>query len=282
MHVVSVLDVMNVYQFSGLNTLLKLRELTLDKLFIRRDEELNQPAHKEPPEGRFFSSIYGYWDIKKLLMRAIISRESISILLCGPPASSKTIFLMEMMKGLDNSCYTDCTNTTGAGLVDKLFNNDIQYLLLDEAEKLSKKDQNVLLNVLETGMLIETKVSKTRTKQIKNLKVFATTNNVEALSPPLRSRFMEFHLPEYTFDQFCEIARRLLSKRFGHSNQVADEIAAAVWNEMNSKDIRDVLSIAKLVRSIEDVSWLIQIKKKYERIEPYSSICKVNNSFCGA
>ena len=41
---------------------------------------------------------------------------------------------------------------------------------------------------------------------------------------------MEFHLPEYTFDQFCEIARKLIGKRLGHSNQVADEIAAAVWN----------------------------------------------------
>jgi hypothetical protein len=101
---------------------------------------------------------------------------------------------------------------------------------------------------------------------MKNLKVFATTNNVDALSAPLSSRFMEFHLPEYTFEQFSEIARRLLSKRLGHSIQVADEIATAVWNEMNSKDIRNVLSIAKLVHSIEDVSWLVQIFKKYGRI----------------
>jgi Holliday junction DNA helicase RuvB len=171
-----------------------------------------------------------------------------------------------MMKGLDNTCYIDCTNTTGAGLVDRLFTNDIQYLLLDELEKMSKKDQNVLLNVIETGMLIETKVSKTRSKQMKNLKVFATTNNVDALSRPLRSRFMEFHLPEYKFDQFCEIARRLLGNRFGHSNQVADAIAIAVWNEMHSKDIRNVLAISKLVHSIEDVSWLVQVYKKYGRI----------------
>jgi hypothetical protein len=55
---------------------------------------------KVPPEERFFSSIIGYSDIKKLLMRAIVSSEPISILLCGPPASSKTVFLLEMMKGL--------------------------------------------------------------------------------------------------------------------------------------------------------------------------------------
>ena len=133
-------------------------------------ELFKRSNRKEPPEERFFSSIYGYSDIKKLLMRAIVSRESISILLCGPPASSKTVFLMEIIRGLDNTCYIDCTNTTGAGLVDRLFNNDIRYLLLDELEKMSKKDQNVLLNVIETGMLIETKVSKTRSKQMKNPK----------------------------------------------------------------------------------------------------------------
>lgn len=132
-----------------------------------------------------------------------------------------------------------------------MHDHELQYLLLDEVEKMSKKDQNVLLNVIETGMLVETKVSKTRSKQMKNTKVFATTNNVDALSQALASRFIEFHLPEYMFDQFSEIARRLLNKRFGHSNQVADEIAAAVWNEMNSKNMRNVLAIAKLVHSIE-------------------------------
>jgi replication-associated recombination protein RarA len=139
-------------------------------------------------------------------------------------------------------------------------------LLLDELEKMSRKDQNVLLNVIETGMLVETKVSKTRSRQMKNLKVFATTNNVNALSAPLRSRFMEFHLPQYTFDQFSEIARRLLAKRLGHSNQVADEIVTAVWNEMNGKDIRDVLAIAKLVHSVDDVSWLVKTFRKYGKI----------------
>ncbi len=45
------------------------------------------------------------------------------------------------------------------------------------------------------------------------------------------------------------------------------EIAKSVWNEMNSKDIRDVLSIAKLVHSVEDVLWLVQVHKKYGNLE---------------
>jgi hypothetical protein len=32
---------------------------------------------------------------------------------------------------------------------------------------------------------------------------------------------------------------------------------------MNSKDIRDLLAIAKLVNSIEDVLWLVRAYKKY-------------------
>ena len=78
---------------------------------------------------------------------------------------------------------------------------------------------------------------------------------------------MEFHLPKYTFEQFNEISRSLLSKRLGHSNQIADEISATVWNEMNTKDVRDVLSITKLVHSIEDVSWLVQVHKRYGNLD---------------
>ena len=74
-------------------------------------------------------------------------------------------------------------------------------------------------------------------------------------------------MPEYNHEQFCEIARKLLSKRLGHSIQIADEIAKSVWNEMNSKDIRDVLSIAKLVHSVEDVSWLVRVHKKYGNLD---------------
>jgi replication-associated recombination protein RarA len=40
-------------------------------------------------------------------------------------------------------------------IVDYLFNNDVKFLFLDEVEKMSKADQNVLLNVMEAGMQID-------------------------------------------------------------------------------------------------------------------------------
>ena len=90
-------------------------------------ELFKRSGSKVPLEERFFSSICGYSDIKKLLMRAIVSKDSVNLLLAGPSASSKTVFLLEMTKGLNDTCYIDCTNTTGAGLVDKMFNSTINY-----------------------------------------------------------------------------------------------------------------------------------------------------------
>jgi MoxR-like ATPase len=132
-------------------------------------------------EERFFSSIYGYEDIKKLLMRCIFAKESTHVLLIGPPGSCKTIFLLEMAKGKDKTYFMDATSASGPGMIDYLFENNIQYLLLDEIDKLQRKDQSVLLNLMENNVLIETKVGKTRKKEMK-VSVFATCNDISKIS----------------------------------------------------------------------------------------------------
>jgi Holliday junction DNA helicase RuvB len=120
--------------------------------------KLSQHTPQEPPEERFFSNIVGYSDIKKLMMRSIISKEPSHILLTGPPASSKTIFLLEMDKGLDHAYFIDGVSSSGAGMVDYLFDHQsIKYLLIDEIDKMKVSDQVALLNVMETGILSETK-----------------------------------------------------------------------------------------------------------------------------
>ena len=69
-----------------------------------------------------------------------------------------------------------------------------------------KNDQAALLNVMETGILSETKLKgKTRQKKMKLWIFSAASNEATRLIPPLRSRFMELHLEEYSFDEFIEI-----------------------------------------------------------------------------
>ena len=61
---------------------------------------------------------------------------------------------------------------------------------------------------METGMLTSTKVRKTGSKEI-NLSIYATTYDIDGISKPFRSKFMEFSLPAYSYDEFCEIAVNL-------------------------------------------------------------------------
>ena len=217
-------------------------------------------------EEAFFAEIIGYPDIKKLLMKCIQSsdREPVHVILDGPPASAKSMFLMAMKKRLDGVYYVDCTNATGPGLVEYLFNNDVKFLLLDEVEKMPKSDQNVLLNVMETGRLTSTKVRKTASKEM-ILSIYATTNDVDAISKPFGSRFLEFSLPPYSYDEFCNIAVKLLATRNGHPEELSLKVADIVWNKLESKDVRDLLSIGRLSETIDDVDFVATTVQKYKR-----------------
>ena len=218
--------------------------------------------HKLTPEEKFFFNVVGYPEIKRLLLRSIVSKERVNILLTGPPSSSKTVFLLEMLQGLDDTYFIDGVGASGAGMTQHLFSSNTKYLLIDEIDKMKKNDQAALLNVMETGILSETKLGKTRQKRMK-LWIFATSNNVDRLSGPLRSRFMELYLEEYTYEEFAEIARRLFKKRFQMNIELSEKIAHAVWNKMRSKDVRDAINMAKLTKSSTDVDWLVDVQLKY-------------------
>ena len=73
-------------------------------------------------EDKLFADIYGYDDIKKLFRMALESSHTCSILLTGPPASAKTLFLQSLMK-LKDSHFINCSNVTKSGIVDYIFEN---------------------------------------------------------------------------------------------------------------------------------------------------------------
>jgi len=230
---------------------------------MKIDGVFGSHEHNIAPEEKIFPNVVGYPDIKKLLLKSVVSKEPINILLTGPPSSSKTIFLLEMLGGLDQTYFIDAVSASGAGMAEHLFTKNTKYLLIDEIDKMKKNDQAALLNVMETGILSETKLKgKTRQKKMK-LWIFATSNDVERLSAPLRSRFMELHLEEYTFEEFIEIVRRLLWKRYGLDVTISEKIGYAVWNKIKSKDVRDAIHIAKLAKSPADVDWLVDVQLRY-------------------
>jgi Holliday junction DNA helicase RuvB len=227
--------------------------------------EIDFEDKKIQPEDRFFSDIHLYDDLKLLLSRMLVSNEPVHCILVGPPASGKTMFLLSIQKSMKDVFFIDATNASGAGIVDKPFAYPrTRIILIDELEKMSKRDQNMLLNLLETGMLVSTKVRKTQEMKFAGIKLFATSNDIEQLSKPLRSRLMEFHLPEYNFDEFREIVEKLAANRYRLSMGVADKIASVVWYEMGTKDVRDAIQLIKLVRSVDDVEKTARTIMKYK------------------
>jgi len=174
--------------------------------------------------------------------------------LVGPPASAKTMFLTSLMHKLKNAYFTDGVNSTKAGTIDYLVTNKPRYLLIDEFDKMSSKDQVILLNLMETGIVSETKYGKTRSLRMRT-SVFATSNTVENISKPLQSRFFMIELEPYTYEQFCEITHELLL-RHNIEKAVAGFIADEVWNK--SQDVRDCVRIGSMTRSLEDVKFILE------------------------
>lgn len=130
---------------------------------------------------------------------------------------------------LKDSHFIDCSSASKSGIVDYVFKYNPKYLLLDELDKMSRKDQTFLLNLMESGIVSETKYNKTRKIKTK-MSVFATSNNVEKIIEPLQSRFFIVKLQAYTYEQFYEITARLLtSNEYNVDEEIARATAEAVW-----------------------------------------------------
>jgi Holliday junction DNA helicase RuvB len=209
-----------------------------------------------------FEDIVGYNDIKQIFKMSLESDKPVHILLVGPPASAKTLFMLECMK-LERSFFTLGSHSTKAGMIDYLFENRPRYLLIDEIEHMPYKDQTILLSLMETGILSETKSQKTRNTQLKTW-VFATCNNKERLLTPILSRFMIFHLKPYNRSKFIEISNKILANN-GTNHDLANTISESVWNKLKSRDIRDSVKIAKLVKTKEDILMITKTLHEYSK-----------------
>jgi len=219
-------------------------------------------SNKSALQYGLFDNIIGYDDIKKLFFLSFESQRPIHILLVGPPASAKTLFMLGCMK-LERSYFTLGTHSTKSGMLDYLFEKRPRYLIVDEIEHMSIRDQTVLLSLMETGIIAETKHMKTRNTQVKTW-VFATTNETNHMLTPLLSRFLVLHFKQYKFENFLDISIHMLGQE-GIAKDIANEVATQVWHNMRSKDIRDCIKIAHLAKSKDDVIWIVETLLRYNK-----------------
>jgi hypothetical protein len=109
----------------------------------------------------------------------------------------------------------------------------------------------------------KSKMKKTRQLHLTSW-VFATANSTKLIIEPLLSRFVILHVPEYSFEEFTNIAISRLAKE-KVNRDMALVIAEKVWTELNSRDIRDVIKVARLLTNQEDIFPVIGIMKRYSK-----------------
>ncbi|HKZ62761.1 MAG TPA: hypothetical protein VJZ68_10195 [Nitrososphaera sp.] len=238
--------------------------MTEDELPVGvHEERVNEPVVEKLGKSEpLFDSIVGYSDVKKLFEMTLSSDKPVHILLVGPPASAKTLFMLESMK-LERSYFTLGSHSTKSGMIDYLFEKRPRYLLVDEIEHMPMKDQTALLSLMETGIVSETKFQKTRNTQLKTW-VFATSNGTDRMLTPLLSRFVVLHFKQYSFGSFQEVCTHILGRE-GVPADVAAAIAEAVWTKLKSKDIRDCIKLGRLAKTKEDVEWIAQTLRTYRQ-----------------
>jgi holliday junction DNA helicase RuvB len=221
--------------------------------------EIPEPLSVRERALKVFSRIEALDDIKEMMLRALESHERSHTLLVGPPACAKSLFMLEIERLMRSKIhFVEGAATSKAGLQRSIAENqDKEIIIIDEIDKMSKKDQDGLLTMMERAAFTSTKVRNTKTVKA-NVVIFATSNSTERLSKPLLSRFAVFEIPEYTYGEFETISVRMIKKLL--QNAVI-QIASSVW-KTGSRDIRDVLKIAKLCNPAdteEDINRLISI-----------------------
>src|SRR6266516_1408418 len=224
----------------------------------------NKKRYAKPAIGQkynLFDGIIGYDDVKDLFDMSIKADRPVHILLVGPPASAKSLFMSSLTK-LERSYYAVGSSSTKSGISDYLFEYRPRYFIIDEIEKMNKRDQTSLLNLMESGILSELKHNQKRTTQLKTW-VFASCNTVERLLPPLLTRFRDIHFKPYTEEEFVDIAVEILDREEGLDRDVAIVIADAVFNRLKSTNIRECIRIARLTRGDIDLSKLDRILETF-------------------
>lgn len=132
--------------------------------------------------------------------------------------------------GKKNSHFATGSRISKAGLGELLIRNkNLEYLFIDEMETTSRKDQAVLLSVMQHGIVSETLYGKVREARV-NVRVIASSNDTRKIDRALLTRFLVCHMDSYTEDEFIAVALDKC-KTENVSQDIAEDVARLVYNE---------------------------------------------------
>jgi Holliday junction DNA helicase RuvB len=205
-----------------------------------------------------FDYIVGHDNEKYWLTKSLHSEEPVHMLLAGPPATAKSLFL-EAVGSLQGAQFALGGSASKAGIADFLLNFQPRYLIIDELDKMSAQDYSVLLSLMQSGTVSKLKKGMRANEQMTTW-VFAGVNRKDRLPPELLSRFIIFDFLPYTETEYLEVAVAIITRQMGKDQDLAEYIARQVGSK--TRDVRQAVQVAKLVDSKEEVDRFIAGSKK--------------------
>jgi Holliday junction resolvasome RuvABC ATP-dependent DNA helicase subunit len=206
-------------------------------------------------EGESFRMVEGLDDVKVVLERSLrLQRETLlsgedlrlHILLAGPPGIAKTMLLMSAEREIpqERRVFLLGSQVSKAGLRNKILENSggIDFILIDELDKMGRTDYDVLLSLMQTGRLsvlkagLEADITCMAT-------VLATANYLEKIPAELLDRFMILYIKGYGLEDFERVAVKILTQH-NFTAEAALRIARTMWYS-GFRGARDVLRVAR-------------------------------------
>ena len=219
----------------------------------------------EIPEN-LFDTIVGLDDVKKLIMMAIHAKEPVHIGLLGGPATAKSIILYELATKLPRSLYVDCSISTKTGIGEQLEIHRPKFLLLDEFDKMSHDDYNVLLNVMSSQKYVKTVGRGNRVNIPMRTWVIAVMNSLN-IPKTIQERFLTIvKLKDYNRADAMKVMQAILAYDRNIDEDIASYIARKVVDELGTKNVRKAIQVANMLTkgTFEEVDEIIELVKRSE------------------
>ena len=234
----------------------KLRDPELVREVLVSLGEIEEGSEEGEVPNDLFDFILGHDDIKNIILRSVNAERPVHILLVGPPATAKTMFLGELAR-LPYSRFALGGSTRKGGLEDYLLEFRPRYLLIDEIDKMDMRDMSVLLSLMESGIVARLKKRMRETEQMTTW-VFGGCNKDTNIWPELKSRFFTLHLTEYSQADFIQIATAVLVTREKVDPDLANRIAGSL--AQHTRDVREAIHFGRLCQTEEDLRELLRLK----------------------
>ena len=208
--------------------------------------------------------IVGFGDVKVAIAGAVASRRRLNFLLEGPPSCAKSMFLEALRSVIPDAFVAFGSRTTAAGLSENLFEKKPRMLLIDEVDKMRSDAYSVLLGLMESGEILETKHGGTRGVKLECM-VIAACNSTRKMSPEFLSRFaLHVAFKAYTRDEFIDVCRGFLHRSENCPDEIAAMIGAGVFDYALG-DVRKAKGVWGLMErsTHEEVHRVLEFMRKY-------------------